>query len=158
MTETQLYVPDQARLMASLLNNVGIAAASDGGDGLHAGIAMLRRSIALNPLDLGARLNLANYLLQLGEDTEAEDLATFVLKHNERADIAWQVMGVINTNRGQLATAIDCFKRALDIDPNHGQHKFDLAAAYLRAGDFAAGLPLYEHRIEILPKTDRKSV
>jgi tetratricopeptide (TPR) repeat protein len=153
LSESKITVPEQAILTASLLNNIAIAAARDGGAALHAAIAMLRRAIALNPLDFGHRLNLATFLIELGRDDEAEELATFVLKHNDRAAIAWQIMGVVNTDRGRLSDAVACFKRGHEIDPNHGQHRFDLAAAYLRAGDFASGLPLYEFRSAILPKT-----
>jgi FkbM family methyltransferase len=152
-SESKIEVPEQARLTASLLNNVALAAASGGGDGLYGGLAMLRRAIALNPLDLGARLNLANYLLEAGEDGEAEELVTFVLKHDERADIGWQIMGVLETNRGRLEEAIACFARALEIAPHHGQHKFDLAAGLLRAGRWLEGWSHYESRREILPRT-----
>jgi FkbM family methyltransferase len=62
-------------------------------------------------------------------------------------------MGLIHSRRGAMHEAIACFKRAYDIEPHVGQRAFDLAAAYLRVGDFAAGLPLYERRNEILPRT-----
>ncbi|HXI76095.1 MAG TPA: FkbM family methyltransferase [Steroidobacteraceae bacterium] len=148
----QIEVSDQARNVASLLNNVGLAAAGDGGDGLEAGVAMIRRSIALNPLDLNLRMNLASLLMQRDADDEVEEICLFTLKHNENAAGAWSVLGVIHTHRGQIDDATACFKKAWDIEPT-GQHTFDLAAAYLRAGDFERGLPLYEHRHLILPKT-----
>lgn len=149
----QLDVPDHAKAQAALLNNVGIAAARENGDAQHAGIAMLRRAVALNPLDLGHRLNLANFLLELGADEEAEEIVTFVLKHDQRSAGAWQYMGVLATNRGRMDEAIGCFRRAYEIDPGNGQRKFDLAAALLRAGNFQEGLPLYEDRDKILPRT-----
>lgn len=149
----QIEVPEQVKLQATLINNVGIAVAREGGDATHTGIAMLRRAIALNPLDLGPRVNLATFILEHGLDDEACELVTFVLKHNDQSDIAWQIMGVVNTNRGRLEEATACFRRAHELKPDHGQHKFDLAAAYLRAGDFANGLPFYEFRDEILPRT-----
>jgi FkbM family methyltransferase len=149
----QIEISEQAKLGASLINNVGIAAAAEGGDALHAGIAMLRRAVALNPTDLSHRLNLARFLLETDSEDEVESLCTFVLKHEQKSPMAWQIMGVVNSNRGRLDDAIACFKRAYELAPQEGQAKFDLAAAYMRAGDFANGLPLYEARGEILPKT-----
>lgn len=153
MNETTIAVPEQAVLTGRLFNNVGISVAREGGDALHSGIAMLRRAIGLNPLDLSHRANLAVFLVELGQDDEAEEICTFILKHQETNAYAWQVMGVVNTNRGRLQDAIACFRKAHSINPEHGQHKFDLAAALLRAGQFEEGLRLYEHRSEILPKT-----
>lgn len=152
-----LEIAEQARLNSARYNNVGIAIAREGGvrDGTEAqrtGIVMLRRAAALNPLDIGPRINLATYLYELGEIDEAESLCSFVLKHDPRSMIAWQIMGAINTIRGRLGEAIDCHKRCHEIDPANGQACWDLAAAYLRAGDWQQGLALYERRDEILPK------
>jgi FkbM family methyltransferase len=138
---------------AATLNNVGIDAASLSGDALHAGIAMLRRAVALNPKDHGCALNLATILVEAGEYDEIESICAAVVKENERSPGAWQLLGVVKTNQGKMDEAISCFKKAYDLQPTDGQRRFDLAAAYLRAGDFANGLPFYEHRAQILPKT-----
>lgn len=159
----QIEVSDQAKAMASLLNNVALAGAGDGAIyhdhelaklRLAGGVAQLRRAVALNPADLNHRMNLAVLLMQHDgdHDDEIEEIALFTLKHNEGAAGAWSMLGVIHTHRGQLDDATACFKKAWDIEPT-GQHTFDLASAYLRAGDFERGLPLYEHRHLILPKT-----
>src|SRR6266852_2187511 len=89
-------IPEQRKLTSSLINNIGIAVAGQGGDATHTGIAMLRRAMALNPLDLGPRINLANFLVTQGHDDESEQLVTFVLKHDERNAVGWQLLGVIN--------------------------------------------------------------
>lgn len=152
-----LNIAEQAQLNAARFNNLGIATAREGGvrdgtEALRSGITMLRRAVALNPLDIAARVNLATFLHDLGEDDEAESLCTFVLKHDQRSMIAWQLMGAINTIRGRLGEAIECHKRCHEIDPANGQACWDLAAAYLRAGDWSTGFALYERRDEILPK------
>jgi FkbM family methyltransferase len=150
----QIEIPEQDKLNSQLLNNIGIAVANEpGGVALPTALAMVRRAFRLNPLDVGRMLNLASLLVRTGEDDEAEHLLTICLKREPKLWLAWQVLGFIRTNSGDLDEAIDCFKRAYDIDPGNGQRKFDLAAAYLRAGDFARGLPLYEFRHEILPRT-----
>lgn len=146
---------DQAKLNASLINNIGLQLARCGGEALYTAIAMLRRARALNPEDRGPRINLASLLVMFGEDEEAESLASAILRDDQAVPIAWQVLGFLATNRGHLGQAIDYFKRAHEIDPAHGQYCFDLASAYLRAGDWDKGLPLYERRNEILPATGK---
>jgi FkbM family methyltransferase len=143
-------VPDEAKLLSGLYNNIGLMVSRDGA--VATGVAMLRRAVALDPLDPGRRVNLASQLIGLGEDDEAEALLTAALSQDASLVAAWQMMGTLKTHRGQLREAIKCFERSLALAPDHGQAKFDLAAAYLRAGDFARGLPLYEHRAEILPR------
>lgn len=149
-----IEIPEQDKLTSQLLNNIGIAiGAETGAVALPTAIAMVRRAYRLNPLDVGRMLNLASLLVRVGEDEEAEHLLTICLKREQSLWLAWQIMGFIRTNADDMIGAVACFKRAYDIDPEHGQRKFDLAAAYLRAGDFARGLPLYEFRHEILPRT-----
>lgn len=146
-------VTDQQVLAASLINNLGIAVVRDNRDAVYTGIAMLRRAMALNPNDMHPRVNLASFLMEHGGDDESEALLAPVLQADQNSATAWQILGLINTNRGRMADAIACFKRSYESDPHSGQRKFDLAAAYMRAGDFANGLPLYEFRREILPMT-----
>lgn len=150
----QIEIPEQDKLTSQLLNNIGIAiGAESGGEALPTAVAMIRRAMRLNPLDAGRMLNLASVLLRTGEDDEAERLVTTVLKRDQNLWLAWQILGFIRTMSGDLDEATDCFRRAYDIDPASGQRAFDLASAYMRAGDFARGLPLYERRHEILPRT-----
>ena len=151
MSKHMFEVPEETQLLSGLLNNVALAVAREGAKAT--GIAMLRRAVALNPLDVGRRVNLASLLIGTGEDDEAEFLLTGALGQADTIVSGWQMMGTIKTHRGLLGEAIQCFERVLALAPDHGQAKFDLAAAYLRAGDFARGLPLYEHRAEILPRT-----
>lgn len=146
-----VQVPQEVSLLSGLLNNVGLAVARDGAR--ETGIAMLRRAMALDPLDAGRRVNLASLLIGVGEDEEAEHLLTGALGQSDKIVCAWQMMGTLKTHRGRLGEAIACFERVLALAPDNPQAKFDLAAAHMRAGDFARGLPLYEFRSELLPRT-----
>ena len=153
MAANQITIPEQVKAAAGLFNNFGIAVGNEGPAALHSTIAMLRRAIALDPLNIGHRANLTSFLVKTGDDDEAEGHCSVVLSHNPNYAHCWQIMGLIHTRRGAMHEAIGCFKRAYDIEPHVGQRAFDLAAAYLRVGDFANGLPLYERRNEILPRT-----
>jgi len=152
-----IEISEQKKLNAVRLNNLALQKGNkvkvrDGTAVLRTVIAELQRASALNPLDLGIRMNLAKFHHDLGEIDEAEKHCSFVLKHEERCIGAWQIMGAINTVRGRLDDAIACNKRCHEIDPANGQALWGLTEAYLRAGDWATGLPLYERRDEILPK------
>jgi FkbM family methyltransferase len=149
----KIEIPEQDKLTSSLLNNLGIAIGGEpGGATLPTAVAMLKKAFRLNPLDCGRMLNLASVLIRSGEDEEAEHLVTICINRDPKLWLSWQIMGWIRTNQGKLDEAIQCFKRAYDLEPD-GQRTFDLAAALMRAGDFKRGLPLYERRHEILPKT-----
>lgn len=150
MSPANIEVPEAQKLLSGLFNNLSLSAARDGG--LVAGIALMRRAMLVNPFDPARRVNLASQLIGVGEDDEAESLLAGVLSQTDKMPSAWQQMGVIKTHRGQLGDAIACFERGLALVPDGPQQKFDLAAACLRAGDFARGLPLFEHRAEILPR------
>jgi FkbM family methyltransferase len=152
-----IEVPEQVRLNASRINNVALQKAvqesvRDGTKVLRTAIAELRLAVATNPLDLGIRMNLATYLHEICDLDGAEAICSFVLKHDERCLAAWQIMGSIHAMRGRLSDSIACNQRCYDIDPSSGSACWGLTEAHLRAGDWAAGLPLYERRDEILPR------
>jgi hypothetical protein len=129
---------------ANRFNNLLFMMAQEGGDAADASIAMLRRVLARTPRDLNWRMKLANLLFLRGESDEAFELMTPVTQQSNPPWGAWENMGMIRSVRGELGEAIQCFELAHKLQP-HRMSEFRLASAYLRAGDFARGLPLYAH-------------
>lgn len=142
-------VTEQMKLQSMLLGNVAQGAAK--GKCVETAIAMARRAVNLDPLNAARRLDLAAFLVGAGEDHEAETIAMSVAIKLPDIDSAWSLLGVINTHRGRLKDATDCFERALQLNPNNGQSKFNLAAGYLRSGDWTRGWEAYADRREVLP-------
>lgn len=134
---------EQTRLAALLYNNLGLQIA---GQALPSAIAMLKRAVLLNPLDSNVRLNLASYLASAGEDAQAFTLISRVIEEQPQSFLAWGIMGALATRRGDLEDAIHCYERAHAFAPDDPQVRFNLAAAYLRNGEFELGWPHYEAR------------
>jgi FkbM family methyltransferase len=134
---------EQRQLNALLYNNLGILI---GPEVRASGIAMLRRAAALDPANPDFRLNLAAHLVSAGQNDEPFELLERVLAERPNDAIAWDIMGCLATRRGGLEVAIHCYERALALDPSSAQRAFNLAAAYLRNGEFEPGLRHYEGR------------
>ncbi len=146
---SQITIPEEAQLHASLLGSLANATGT-----LETSLAMHHRAVGLNPLNALHRIALAGALINAGgEDEEARQILEFCIARVDNLMPAWQMLGTLATHRGELDEAIRCFERARSINPEHGQATFDLAAAYLRAGQWDKGWPLYAQRHKILPNT-----
>jgi len=105
-----------------------------------------RRALELRPGALGVRANLGNALRDLGRPAQA--LAEFELALREEPHSA-----VNHCNHGtalfdlqRLPEAIASYDQAIALEPAFAQAYFNKSVAWLLAGDFARGLPLYESR------------
>ena len=57
-------------------------------------------------------------------------------------------LGVLLVRQAHFTEAVACYRRAIAIDPGHAAAHFHLALALLVQGDFAAGWPEYQWRLE----------
>lgn len=137
-------LPAELRDYATIRNNHAIRIEKDGHTATA--IALLRRAIMSNPLDDKYRINLASYLLWNGELEEARALTESVIARDPEYSSAWCAMATLSLIEGDHDRTITCCERALALDPTHPQKTFDLACAYLRAGDFERGWPMWEKR------------
>src|SRR5690606_34836890 len=62
-----------------------------------------------------------------------------------RAD-ALRARGIALADLGRAAEALESFDRTLQLAPQDAEAMFNKAQMLMRAGDFVAGLPLYEAR------------
>jgi tetratricopeptide (TPR) repeat protein len=60
-------------------------------------------------------------------------------------------LGIIESQAGNTARAIDCFTRCLASDPRHHEAHYNLANIYAELGNFALARAHYEIAIEIEP-------
>lgn len=67
-------------------------------------------------------------------------------------------LGNIHLNQGALNEALDCYKIALEINPNYEEAAFNKSLLHLRLLDFESGWKLYEHRFATYPKESRNKV
>lgn len=92
-------------------------------------------------------LGRAHRLADAGHLTEAADLcADYVREHGPTAD-AYYLLGLVQDARGGSAQAVNYYRKALFLDPNHADASAQLAVHAQRAGD-AAGAERFRARLQ----------
>jgi tetratricopeptide (TPR) repeat protein len=131
-----------------------------GPDSQQESIALYRQALALPlpaRLTLAARLNLAQALLEQGEVEEAAALARGACQAAPELALAWFQLGVIERQRGQLATAIAAYRQSLQLDPNAAASHQNLAVCLLLAGDIPGCRQGFSSAIRLLQQQGRTS-
>jgi tetratricopeptide (TPR) repeat protein len=104
-------------------------------------------------------LNKAEEQLGLATPRSNATLASSYYRHQQIEFDLYLERGLVNLQRGQLATAVGAFKKVLEMDPNHGPANRYLAEVYLLRGLYAQSL---EHAVRAeklgfpLPEDKRK--
>ncbi len=132
--------------------NLGNALAAQAGaapDWIAAAESAYRRSLALQPQSPGALFNLANLLRENGRAAEALPLYVQTLRQKPRYAEAAANLGSALKSLGQHRQARVVTEQALAMDPNNDIYRFNLALLQLLEGDFAAGWPNFEARLQM---------
>ena len=103
----------------------------------NAAYAELTVTVALQPTNLNARIDLGNLLLSGGKTDEAEAQAKAVMAAQPNNPDAHALFSAIAIRRGQKSQALSEIQRALELDPNRAAFHQNLAL--LQAGDPAKG-------------------
>jgi tetratricopeptide (TPR) repeat protein len=64
-------------------------------------------------------------------------------------------LGNIFLNKGDLYSALNSYKTALELNPQYEEASFNKSLIYLRLLNYEAGWKLYEHRFATYPKDSR---
>ena len=88
-------------------------------DQSDAGLALIRRSIELDPTLADRHNNLGNVLVDRGEWEEATAAYRRCLAIDPRNADAWSNLGVALRAQKQLDEAADAYRKAIEINPNH---------------------------------------
>jgi tetratricopeptide (TPR) repeat protein len=113
--------------------------------------AVLRRALALEPDNLGARVNLANVLRDQGHLADAEAL------YRETTELArgwapgWHALGVFLLGQGRPLEARLALEQAVALAPGDSRAVNSLGVARARTGDVAGALAMYERAIRLDP-------
>ena len=139
-----------------LLLNLGIALASEDGDGA----VQCYREALQQPLEtrlsLGARLNLAALLMQRNELEEAIQLTTTACQRAPEVALAWYNLGLMERRRGDLMAAIKAYERSLSVNPGHAESHQNLAVARLMGGDIDGARTGFRKAIALLREQERQ--
>jgi tetratricopeptide (TPR) repeat protein len=93
----------------------------------------LARTVALQPTNYKARIDLGNLLLAGGKIDDAQAQANAVIAAQPNNPDVHAMLGAIAAKRGQKDQALNELHRALELDPNRAAFHEDLAL--LQAGD-----------------------
>ena len=112
-----------------------------------------RAAIAAAPGDARARLWYAEFLLGMRRFDEALES----VRNSADRDPSWLSVDVIRGNvllyRGAPEQAVAVYRQTLEIDPNHGLARYQLAQAYLALGRYPEAITELERSIQITGPT-----
>ena len=111
------------------------------------------------PLDtrisLGARLNLAARLMERGELDEAIALTQTATQRAPEVALAWYNLGLMQRRKGDIAAALDAYRRALELDPDSAECHQNNAVALLLGGDIEGARAGFRQAIALLQAQGR---
>lgn len=85
-------------------------------------------------------------LMKLDRAAEAEQYVAKAAALRPSSPIAWNNLGLSLRNQNRVREAIECFRKALSLDPGWARAHYDYAFALLLSGDYRRGFEEYEHR------------
>jgi superkiller protein 3 len=94
----------------------------------------LQRAVALNPDFTPARVKLADALFEAGRIDESGRLANTLITNPQTEPIGQYVLGRIAAANGRQETAIEHFRRALELFPQWGAANYALGLSYRALG------------------------
>ena len=125
-----------------------------------AAIALYREALALPlapRLSLAARLNLAALLLQQGQPQEAEALCQRATAAAPEISLGWYNLGLIRRRLGDIAGALEAYREARRLQPEHAETHQNLAVALLLGGDIDGARSSFRQAIALLNQQGRSS-
>jgi tetratricopeptide (TPR) repeat protein len=118
----------------------------------------LRETVALDPSNSDAQLQLATLLIASKKYDEAKAAATKVLKTQPNNVRAHQILGDQSALTGDFAGATREFRTAIKLDPGRLESYSSLAAVYASRSQFADAEAVLKEAIEANPKSSRARV
>jgi len=100
--------------------------------------------------------NIGQSLLLEGFQTEAEHAFTRAVEINDKEPGIYNAMGCCYINQGQPDKVIEHCDKALSLDPEMRQAKWNRAVAYLEKGEWAEGWPGYDEGERVLKQRSYK--
>lgn len=122
----------------------------------RAAAALLRRAIALRPDLTGAHDTLARVLQASGDAAAARQHFEQAQRLREAGRLEqearmWTTAGTEKLEAGDVAAALDCFRRATGTFPDYAPAHFQTGVALLRAGDAAGARAAFERARQLNP-------
>jgi tetratricopeptide (TPR) repeat protein len=123
-----------------------------------AATGLYRQALALPlapRLTLAARLNLAALLLHQGQLAEAEALCRQATALAPEIGLGWYNLGLIRRRLGAIGGALEAYREARRLSPEHPETHQNLAVALLLGGDIEGARGSFRQAIALLRQQDR---
>jgi protein O-GlcNAc transferase len=88
---------------------------------------------------------------QAGRLLDAEQIYRQILAVEPNNADAWNLLGVVNSQRGNHQVALDCIGRAIRRDPNFAAYHECLGQAYQRVKKWDEAVACYRRALELIP-------
>ena len=103
----------------------------------------------LKPNNISINLNLANSLLETGENEKAINFYDYLIKTNPNVSTTWCFKGIALKNLKNYDQAINCFKQSLLLDKYNEKAYFNLGSVYRSIKLFEEGVSLFETALKL---------
>ena len=117
-----------------------------------------RQALAI-PLDqrvsLGARINLAARLLELGQLDEALQLTQAATQAAPEVALGWANLGLMQRQKGNIGAALEAYSRAINLDPRNATCHQNHAVARLLGGDSEGARNSFRSAIQLFREQGR---
>ena len=107
------------------------------------------QAYGLKPNNISINLNLANSLLEIGENEKAINFYDYLIKINPNVSTIWCFKGIALKNLKNYDEAINCFKQSLLLDKYNEKAYFNLGTVYRSIKLFEEGVSLFETALKL---------
>ena len=135
-------------------------ALAEAGRNPAAALSLYRQALELPlapRLSLAARLNLAALLLQQGQAQEAEQLCQRATAAAPEIGLGWYNLGLIRRRLGDIGGALEAYREARRLTPEHAETHQNLAVALLLGGDIDGARSSFRQAITLLTQQGRST-
>ena len=135
-------------------------ALAEAGRNPAAALSLYRQALELPlapRLSLAARLNLAALLLQQGQPQEAEQLCQRATAAAPEIGLGWYNLGLIRRRLGDIGGALEAYREARRLTPEHAETHQNLAVALLLGGDIDGARSSFRQAITLLTQQGRST-
>jgi len=107
-------------------------------------LQLLYKAAQLDPLSSIVQLNISTALVILGRDEEGRQTLEQLSQMDPGFADTYSVLGRLDADTGQLARAVQSYRKAMQLDPGNGRTMSSAAMNLLALGDFEAVAALRE--------------
>lgn len=133
--------------LAKAHNNLGVVLQMQGR--VFDALACYRRAMELEPLLPEANQNYASVVRDPAALSRALEGQRARLASGPRDAMTYHSMAGAHRELGQHAEALECYAKAIEIDPDFAEAHFDRAHVLLQCGEYARGWQEYEWRFKL---------